>query len=327
VEVSGEGNTISHVFRGSVKVQVVGDGIPSPFGRGVGGEGHVVQLGAGESARVERGEGDPRLVLLEGVDNPPKFVRRLVKPPRLLDLLDIVAGGDGMGWRRECGIDPTTGMEDPMYLSQQRAGDGQYRPVLYQRLIDGVFVPDGGSGTVQLDSAGHTFDGFPRTVGGTLFGIWVRAADVDPRRQARERWHWVYSMGRGEQFMPQGRGMLCLHPNVGITFDLAAIRKLYEGIRPARFRATAGLADAALVLPESDPHGIADLWVFVDGRLKLQRKGLRPKDGTIDVNIELGADDGFLTIAVTDNNCFASFDWTIFGDPVLEMTPTDPENK
>ncbi len=94
VEVSDEGNTTSHVFRGLVKVQVVGDSLPSPSGRGAGGEGFVVQLSAGESARVEKGEGDggPRLVLLEGVDNPPKFVRRLREPTKVLGSLGTVDG-------------------------------------------------------------------------------------------------------------------------------------------------------------------------------------------------------------------------------------------
>ena len=55
---------------------------------------------------------------------------------------------------------------------------------------------------------------------------------------------WVYSLGGGEQFMPKHRGLLCMHANAGITFNLEAIRKMYPGRRPVRFRAYAGVAKA-----------------------------------------------------------------------------------
>ncbi len=83
VEVNEKGNTTSRVFRGLVKVQVVGDGRKQD-----------VILRENESARVEQGKGSggPRLVLHGAVDNPPKFVRRLVEPPKVLDSLGTVDG-------------------------------------------------------------------------------------------------------------------------------------------------------------------------------------------------------------------------------------------
>ena len=103
VEVGGAGNTTSYVFRGSVKVQTVGDnGLPSPSGRGAGGEGSVV-LRANESARVEKDHktGGSRIVTGRAVGAAPKFARRVYEPPKYLDLLDVVAGGNGLGHRRE----------------------------------------------------------------------------------------------------------------------------------------------------------------------------------------------------------------------------------
>ncbi len=83
VKVSDEGNTTSHVFRGLVKVQVVGDGRQDG-----------VVLRANESARVEKGEeaGSARLVLGKEVGAPTKFVRHLSKPPKVLGSLGIVDG-------------------------------------------------------------------------------------------------------------------------------------------------------------------------------------------------------------------------------------------
>ncbi|MBU4400473.1 MAG: FecR family protein, partial [Planctomycetes bacterium] len=88
VEVDKEGDTASRVFRGSVRVQVVGGtGLAS-------GTPREVVLRENESARVEKGEGAGglRLVLLEGVDNPPIFVRRLREQSKVFDSLGIVDG-------------------------------------------------------------------------------------------------------------------------------------------------------------------------------------------------------------------------------------------
>ena len=54
--------------------------------------------------------------------------------------------------------------------------------------------------------------------------------------------------------MPQGRGLLCMSPNKAISFNLAAVRQMYPGGRPARFRAVAGMADSRKLYPE---HGRA----------------------------------------------------------------------
>ncbi len=82
MEVDKSGVTESHVFRGSVRVQVVGDSLPSPFGRRVGGEGsgREVILGENESARVERAE--DRLVIVRGAasEKTARFVRALPRP-------------------------------------------------------------------------------------------------------------------------------------------------------------------------------------------------------------------------------------------------------
>ncbi len=146
VEVSRDGNTVSRVFLGAVRVQAVGDNLPSPTGSGAGGEGSVV-LHANETARVEKNiTGVVELLPRDKAGVPPQFVRRLYQPPTELDLLDIVAGGNGLGRLRGSGIDQTSGIRQFGFSAEWRHGDGQYRPVYWQELIDGVFVPDGRNG-------------------------------------------------------------------------------------------------------------------------------------------------------------------------------------
>jgi hypothetical protein len=324
VEVGKEGTTTSHVFRGSVRVRLAADA------GGQSGKTEVV-LRANQSARVERdaSAAGARFAPKGAVGDHPVFVRRLAAPLRTLDLLDIVAGGDGTGQRRERGIDPSSGMEDPVFIAKVRDGPGRYMAVAGQRLIDGVFVPDGGPGPVQLDSAGHRFDGFPKTSGTVHSSIFARAAAVkldDRKLDDRELkgLYWVYAMGPAREYMPDGRGLLALCPNAGITFDLENMRQSHQGARPARFRAVAGLADARRVR-QDDSAGLADIWVFVDGRLKLKRLHMRPEDGAVKVDVELGLSDRFLTLVSTDGGDGPEGDWVVFGDPVLQMIPTEQE--
>ncbi|MBN1395109.1 MAG: hypothetical protein JW959_08805, partial [Pirellulales bacterium] len=70
-------------------------------GRGDGGEGGKI-LRKDESIRVSRVRAGTRhesaaeSVRFTRPANPPKFVRRIEQPPKSIDLLDIVAGGNGM---------------------------------------------------------------------------------------------------------------------------------------------------------------------------------------------------------------------------------------
>ena len=115
--------------------------------------------------------------------DPRGFVRRMVSC-RSAHLLDIVAGGNGRGRRRERGIDPTTGMEDPVFalLARRRppipAGRGA-------ELIDGVFVPDGAAGPVHSIRPGtrSTAFGLPAETPGAPSGR-VRPASSFGRENA-----------------------------------------------------------------------------------------------------------------------------------------------
>lgn len=246
VEVSKEGATTSHVFRGSVRLQVPASGANQ-------GSGNIV-LHENESVRTEKvaGRSSSSVVIRRVSVLPQTFIRRVTPAAKVIDLLDIVAGGDGFGRHRERGIDPATGMEDGLFVAARHDGDGRYRPVPLQKLIDGVFIPDGRRQPITLDSAGHTFDGFRPTSGASYGLIWARAVEPPADSEMRADRYWVYRLGRGEQFAPHRRGLLCMHTNAGITFNLEAMRELHPGSRPARFRTLAGVPKVNSVIYTAD---------------------------------------------------------------------------
>ena len=71
---------------------------------------------------------------------------------------------------------------------------------------------------------------------------------------------------------------------------------------------------------------MASFWVLLDGQLKLSRLDLRPQDGTIDINVAIGPQDRFLTLAVTDSHGH-KYQWPVFGDPALEIVSTESDNE
>ena len=350
VEVNANGDTTSHVFQGMVLVQAGSRGCGDagiwnlekrPATAVAGGESDkAVALVAGQSICVggmRETHKEPAAGEMVRFTHPtasPQFVRRIYQPPKLLDLLDIVAGGDGTGKRRERGIDQASGMQDTWYADNVRFDDHEYHPATWNNFVDGVFVPyvpSYRSRTVQLDSSGNVFNGFTdrRMIDGVLKheivngkttgSIWARAADARSSPEGWKREGLVYALNNEETFMPAGRGLMLLHANAGITFDLAAVREMFEDAYPARFRATAGMGDG----PRAHPHafGMADVWIFVDGRLNWKRLDLCAKDGAVPIDLPLGPDDGFLTIVSTNGRYGQGYDWVVMGDPTLEMEP------
>ncbi len=255
----------------------------------------------------------------------PKFARRMIETPKILDLLDIIAGGNGTGDLRERGIDPITGWKESSFAAQSISADNRFRPIHWHRFIDGVFVPSGGNKAVQLDSGGHVFKGFPVTSGMSRSPIWARAAEAQrPDSTAHER-QWIYFIENVARFMPEGRGLMAIASNAGITFDLAALRRFHLDVAPRAFRATVGIADARRWFPKAYP--MADVWIFVDGRLKRRPVRLRPDEAPVKTYVELDLDDRFLTFVTTDGGNLCDYDWVVFGDPALEVVNTSDDRE
>ena len=304
VEVDGQGLTTSHVFRGLVRIQRLGnDGKP---------QGSSQVLRQGESVQVD---GSKVQIAVVPAVRPAVFVREMPKRKiRTFDLVDVVAGGDGFSGRRNAGIDPATGRATstpPQIREAKYQGNNTYHRVESLPLVDGVFIPNGQFGNVQVDSAGHTFGDFPVTQNLTACYLWAGGA------VPMDNPYPSLTMLDGVDYSQPERGLLFLHANKGITFDLEAIRKANPDWKPSRFCAVAGNSEK---YSEAGAPVAADVWVLVDGQVRYRRRDINGCHGAFSIAIPIAAGERFLTLVATDGDGNIGNDWIIFGDPRLELT-------
>ena len=302
VEVSKEGRTASHVFRGSVQVQAI-----SSSGEM---EGAARVLHENESAYVEKhsvrtSNGD-RVTVAASLSLSPEFIREIPRPKiKTFDLVDVVAGGDGFSGRRNRGIGSTTGEVVTRALPDDEVppGDGQYHRVAWSPLIDGVFVPDGRNGPVRTDSAGHTFDGFTNATNLTASSVWAggKILAANPNLD-------IPTTLDGVDYASKGHGLLFLHANKAVTFNLDAVRRANPGFKIVRFLTMSGSAGAPV-----------DAWFLVDGKERFSRCKINQSNIAMSIVIPIRENERFLTLAVTDGGDGFGGDWMIFGDPRLEL--------
>ncbi len=120
----------------------------------------------------------------------------------------------------------------------------------------------------------------------------------------------------GVDYASSGHGLLYMHANKGITFDLEAIRRANPGCKVLRFRAVAGNTEPWSVNGEKV---LADLWVFVDGRVRLERREINGRWARFRIVVPIADNDRFLTLAATDGGKGIAGDMILFGDPRLEL--------
>ena len=220
----------------------------------------------------------------------------------IIDLADIVGGGDGTGTGTlGNGIDPSTGGTAPPALFQitQTDNTNSYHSSSVN-FVDGVFIPDGGAGSVTLDSAGHTYSGFPNTDSNS----WDRI-EYGPNQNSG-------TILNGVNYNSGTHSMIGLHANKGITFDLQEIIAAHPGLPFITFSAVAGITHVG------GGSGTADWWVFVDGVLK-QSQTNTPAGTGFAINVPLTTGNQFLTLVATDFGDGFLVDQIIFGDPRLNL--------
>ena len=225
----------------------------------------------------------------------------------VLDLADIVGGGDGTGTGGNQGIDQTTGAvatEQTEWLNQPN-NETAYLPVPALLFVDGVFTPDGGAGAVHLNSSGDSYTGLTDTT----------------RSSWDYLWNGINTLGSsvldGVDYATAGHSLIGFHVNKGVTFDLSAIETANPGRNVTRFTAMVGLDDTA------DPAvGSADFWVFEDAVLKDSASGITAADGATALDIPLSDSARFLTLIATDGGDQIDFDSMVFGDPRLTLSST-----
>jgi hypothetical protein len=67
----------------------------------------------------------------------------------------------------------------------------------------------------------------------------------------------------------------------------------------------------------------ADFSVLIDGRVRYKRRQFNRWNGATTVNVPIDPQDRFLTLTATDGGNDIGYDWILFGDPCLELVPTD----
>ena len=124
----------------------------------------------------------------------------------------------------------------------------------------------------------------------------------------------------GVDYASGGHGLIFLHANKGITFDLEAIRQANAGCKLVRFRSVAGNAECD---SETGKGVYADVSVLVDGQVRFRRSQISSMHGAFEIALRLQANERFLTLVATDGGNGIASDWIIFGDPRLELLPSD----
>ena len=309
-----DGNTLSHVFRGAVEVHLSGS------------EKHdSIVLRENESVRADQ-HGSQRATLRRVAAGSHNFVRQVVRVPKFIDLLDIVAGGDGAGQQRERGIDPLTGMEDPAFSpGRASATAGIIAPLRTGR----------GCSMACLRSA-------PGGTGPDRFG-WPRVLGIPQDRRLHVRFHLVaglpHPVGRSgsgrrlellglhfppeprQRDWPRGRGMLAVHPNAGITFDLRAIAQPGSESGSVLCQHRQGLQESGRDVGARGRQG----QITPIAKTSARHAGTLERRHPVDVALQ--PNDRFLTLASTDGGDGSEMDWVVFGDPVLRWATEGSETE
>lgn len=233
-----------------------------------------------------------------------------------LNLADIVGGGNGLGTgTHRNAIDPRNAkVQTRDFGNLGNVVTNKFAPSTLE-FVDGVFIPDGDNGKAEIpvSSTGVTVTGLPKTSG----NAWdmIRNGPVASQHSPELD---------GIDFTRDDHSLLGLHANAGITFDLAAMRKVArlsesssetpdsESQATLRFTARLGYFGAV-------GNHFADAWVFVDGRKVAEFRKLRRADGLQKIDVELPASARFLTLVSTDGGNGYGMDQIGFGDPRVKL--------
>ena len=336
VTVDHQSNTEVCVFSGKVSVRsLLAERSRQPL---LLTKGMAVQVAfdgkIDSSAQIDRG------VFLRNIPAPEHFD----PSPGVLSLVDIISGGEGRGPRMAGAIDPVSGRWDqsPFPFTElsvvagkptrkhndwvlhrlSQKSSGQYHACVASSVIDGVFVPSSDGRGVVINSAGDVVN-LPPSDGDTWGPIWARrdtvgfplAADMD------DFWGTDTLPGIRQRLSNAAYGIVGIHPNVGITFDLRSLRML-EGLPAAAFQAVLANLDNAEdhdFVRQKSKRRSADFRIYVDRELRFERLDFARSDGDAEVDIPLFEEDRFLTLIATDAGNHKRFDHLVLIDSVFRL--------
>jgi mono/diheme cytochrome c family protein len=249
-----------------------------------------------------------------------KLVREIAVLEPGTDLADVVGGGDGNGSGKRGGIgmgqgiDPRTGKPESKRMGFLANAKVNTFATSESRFIDGVVIPkgDGGKAEIPITSTGTTVTNIPFG-DGRAWDI-IRNGPVNSTHSAK--------IG-GLDFGNGSNGLIGLHANAAITFDLQEFRQAMNA-KQLRFTTQVGY------FGQAKDNYFADARVFVDGEKVGEFMKLRRADGLRTIDILIPETKKFLTLMATDGGNAISMDQIGFGNPKLsaagdELTVTQKE--
>lgn len=285
IKVDYDGSSDVHMLKGRASL--------IPGVKGQTGEGQILPAGQARqvdtSGRVER-IAVKREAFVHDINSRAGIVWR---GQREIDLADVVCGGSGFGTGDPYRvIDPANG-NVTSYVDRGQTvgvGSGTYHRVDASAYIDGVFVPDGSNGPIQISSDRTMFDGCPPTSGCYRKAVTVLHQVYESEAGALA----VNDSAYGYPHQPA----ISMHANMGITFDLEAIRNNLRRVEITYFEALCAIADQGI--DNSSQAGKADFWVLIDGQVRSHISGAVTGFSKT-VRVAIAPDDRFLTLMTTDH--------------------------
>ena len=236
-----------------------------------------------------------------------------LSPGESIDVLAMLS--HGMRTPVEGGFDPQAGAWTTTW-SQHRMQTTRptYQPAT-DPIVDGV-LRIGPDGQAVTDSDGHAID-LPPCDGQSLGPIWMRGQLVE-RRASTEAW--LYAFDLDDSWFAQTDRVLGLHPNVGICFDLQAIRQR-RGAGGLPLTLTGRVAD---VRPTRLNNNTSGFYIYIDGKPAYAQADLRTVGREARFELPISPEARFVTLIATDGGDSSIYDWQIIGDLRLVNSPTPP---
>ncbi len=244
-----------------------------------------------------------------------------------LCLIDVIAGGDGTGNGLAGAIDPATGRRDygkegrqlPIW---QRRTTTAFHPVAWHPLIDGMIVPTADGRGVQINSLGGKVD-LPPCEGFTWASVWARRAESVLEANSGvdiDFWGERTLEGVVERLKTVRNGLVGLHANAGVTFDLRMMQMVHRR-GPQEFRGeVANIENSTDWTPHEKPEfkRTVNFHILIDGETRYERLAFRREDGNAEFAVPLSSGDRFLTVIATDDGNI-EFDHVVLIDPVIVL--------
>ncbi len=241
-----------------------------------------------------------------------------------IDLADIVGGGNGFGTGKlEYGINPETGVL--AYRDRDHVTFSSYQGFTVvdgNPLVDVVFCPFKDNSSIQVSTDGKIFGECPLT-SGTHWGYIMNSGWFGQTSRAEDAYNGNLQLD-GQVYGSKEFPAIAIHSNLGITFDLDAIRESIGTFKLDRFTSHCGISELVTEKGGFSFEPNASFYVLLDGQKQFEQNDMTPAGGGADIDLEIPADVRFLTLLVTEGSDGTyDGDWTLFANPKLQLNQSN----